>query len=58
VSATSTFSRALNSGKMFVIWNEREMPSRLIRCGASPVTSRPSNTTVPLVGCIRPESRL
>src|SRR5262245_15130258 len=43
---------------MFVRWNERPMPSRQMSCGARPVTSRPSSTTVPVSGLRWPVTRL
>src|SRR5262249_51229418 len=57
-SAACTFSNTVSFGKMLVRWNERPMPSRQMRCGATPVMSRPSTTTRPAVGCRGPVIRL
>src|SRR5436309_1137490 len=43
---------------MLVRWNERPIPRRQMSCGANPVTSRPSSTTVPASGRRCPVTRL
>src|SRR5881296_1183056 len=55
-TASATLSRAVNSRKMLVIWNERASP-RCERAGAgSAVTSAPANRIVPASGGRSPES--
>ena len=48
--AACTFSSTVSLGKMLVRWNERPMPRPQMRCGGTPVMSRPSTTTLPAVG--------
>src|SRR5258707_9917442 len=38
----------------WVIWNVRTMPAAQIRCGGSPVMSRPSSVTRPALGAWKP----
>src|SRR5690348_6839065 len=43
---------------MLVRWNERPMPMPQMRCGGTPVMSRPPSSTRPAVGCKCPVMRL
>ncbi len=49
-SPTSRFSRVERVSNTCGIWNERQMPSRVMRRGAIPVMSRPRKRMVPEVG--------
>ena len=52
------FSRVVSCGNTLVIWNDFAIPIWAKRCCAMPVTSRPSNSTLPLDGRNAPDSRL
>src|SRR5215470_13927725 len=52
-----TFSSTVNSGKMLVIWNVREIPRRQRRLEGSAEMSSPLHTTWPVLGRITPEIR-
>ena len=49
-AASRTFSCAVNRGNTVVIWNDLTMPRCAKRCCGKPVTSRPSNSILPLDG--------
>src|SRR5690606_10799960 len=57
-TATRTFSKALSCGNTLVIWNDLAMPRWAKRCCGSPVISRSSNHTRPLLGGNAPERML
>ena len=58
ISAAWTFSNTVSPGKMLVRWNERPTPSAHSRCGAMPVTSRPSKAHAAGIGRRWPVMRL
>ncbi len=49
------FSATVSPAKGWTIWKVRAMPRRARRCGASAVTSCPSNRTCPSLGVRKPE---
>src|SRR5438477_48293 len=55
-TASATLSRALNSGKMLVIWNERAIPRSERAGAASRVTSSPAKRMRPASALSSPES--
>ncbi len=57
-SASSRCSRQLARSNRLVVWNDRATPSRAIRSGGRPVTSRPATSMLPPLGRRNPVSRL